>query len=321
MLSRAIAIAAVTAAALAPLAVTPGASPADSGAECPTTYNPNTGTFTLGCSTAGSTGGSTTGDGSTSSSGGGSTVVSKCYVGEFEIPCTIDGSWWSSTHGCYIGPVVPPGNPWYNRPPPGGQTAEDGAWHQCYYPYEPGPHPHVWSNYNPVWIPNGSETADPAQVAHRAVISMKLDPIKIGIVPKSAPGSIGLVGLPVWMWADNPTPATYGPITATATDGPLTVTATGKVTSITWDMADGNKITCTNPGTPYEPRYNTSDSPTCGHRYEKQSTTQPQGAYQITATSHWLIEWSGGGQTGTITLGQTTKPLPIRIGEAQVLNQ
>ena len=51
------------------------------------------------------------------------------------------------------------------------------------------------------------------------------------------------------------------------------------------------------------------------------STDQPDGAYQVTATSHWVVEWTGGGQSGTIEFDLTTDPLPIRIGEAQVLTQ
>ena len=72
---------------------------------------------------------------------------------------------------------------------------------------------------------------------------------------------------------------------------------------------------------PYADHYGKQDSPTCGHRYEKMSTDQPDGAYQVTATSHWVVEWTGGGQSGTIEFDLTTDALPIRIGEAQVLTQ
>jgi hypothetical protein len=51
------------------------------------------------------------------------------------------------------------------------------------------------------------------------------------------------------------------------------------------------------------------------------SSDQPGGAYQVTATSHWVVEWTGGGQSGTIEFDLTTDPLPISIGEAQVLTQ
>ena len=143
----------------------------------------------------------------------------------------------------------------------------------------------------------------------------------IGIVPESGPNRVGLVGLPVWMWVDSPTDDTFGPITASASEGPVWVSATASVSSIVWNMGDGTKVTCTGKGTPYADHYGKQDSPTCGHRYAKMSTDQPEGAYQVTAASHWVVEWTGGGQSGTIEFDLATEPLPIRIGEAQVLTQ
>ena len=60
---------------------------------------------------------------------------------------------------------------------------------------------------------NGTVTIDPVVLANRAIASMDLDPITIGIVPESGPNRVGLVGLPVWMWVDNQTDDTCGPIT------------------------------------------------------------------------------------------------------------
>ena len=194
------------------------------------------------------------------------------------------------------------------------RRTEDGAWHICYWP-PPG------SSWDPVWIQNGEVTIDPVVLAQRAIASMDLDPIQIGIVPESGPNRVGLVGLPVWMWVDSPTDDTFGPITASASEGSVSVSATASVSSIVWDMGDGTTVTCTGEGTPYADHYGKQDSPTCGHRYEKMSTDQPDGAYQVTATSHWVVEWTGGGQSGTIEFDLTTDALPIRIGEAQVLTQ
>lgn len=239
--------------------------------------------------------------------GGGSSTCS--YAGN-EIPCTgPEGSVWNGR--CYVGaPLV-------NQPesgPNGEAIPTEGRWHTCYLaPGVEGP--------AQVWVPVGSQAVDPVTVANRAIASMNLDPITIGIVPESGPDRVGLVGLPVWMWVEDQAPNTYGPITASASQGPVSVTATAKVSSIVWDMGDGTKVTCTGPGTPYEDRYGKQDSPTCGHRYEQMSDDQPDDAYQVTATSHWVVEWSGGGQSGTIELDITTEPLPIRIGEAQVLTQ
>jgi len=235
---------------------------------------------------------------------------SSCNYAGREIPCTgPEGSVWSSKYGCWIGERGPD-----DLVPPEGQTKEDGWWHVCYFP-PPG------SSWEYVWIETGEVGIDPVLLAQRAIASMDLDPIEIGIVPESGPKRVGLVGLPVWMWVDSPTDDTFGPITASASEGTVSVSATANVSSIVWDMGDGTRVTCDGIGTPYADRYGTQDSPTCGHRYDKMSTDQPDGAYQVTATSHWVVKWTGGGQSGTIELDLTTEPLPIRVGEAQVLTQ
>lgn len=272
-------------------------------AECVEVYNPETGEFELDCSDGGGDPGEDGDDG-----GGGSSTCS--YAGN-EIPCTgPDGSVWSSAHGCYVGEAYPADE----TVPPPGQTEEDGAWHICYFP-PPG------SSWELMWIENGTVTIDPVVLANRAIASMDLDPITIGIVPESGPNRVGLVGLPVWMWVDSPTGDTFGPITASASEGTVSVSATASVSSIVWNMGDGTKVNCTGKGTPYADHYGKQASPTCGHRYAKMSDDQPDGAYQVTATSHWVVEWTGGGQSGTIEFDLTTEPLPIRIGEAQVLTQ
>jgi len=247
------------------------------------------------------------GGGSNDPGTGGSSTCT--YAGN-EIPCTgPDGSVWSSKYKCWIGERGPD-----DLVPPEGQTKEDGWWHVCYFP-PPG------SSWEYMWIETGEVGIDPVVLAQRAIASMDLDPIEIGIVPESGANRAGLVGLPVWMWVDSPTDDTFGPITASASEGPVSVSATASVSSIVWNMGDGTKVTCTGKGTPYADHYGKQDSPTCGHRYAKMSTDQPEGAYQVTAASHWVVEWTGGGQSGTIEFDLATEPLPIRIGEAQVLTQ
>lgn len=86
-------------------------------------------------------------------------------------------------------------------------------------------------------------------------------------------------------------------------------------------MGDRTKVNCTGKRTPYADHFGKRASPTCGHRYAKMSSDRPDGAYQVTATSHWVVEWIGGGQSGTIEFDLTTDPLPIRVGEAHVLTQ
>ncbi|MFC0221220.1 hypothetical protein [Nocardioides zeicaulis] len=241
---------------------------------------------------------------------GGGTV--KCFYLGNEVPCENQGAPWSAAHNCWVTRVDP------QDPPPEGKADEDGDWYFC----SPPP-PYIAPTGGPpkVWIEGpATEWVNPGELAARAVASMDLEPIGIGIVPEAGQDRMGLIGLPVWMWVGNPAPNTFGPITRSASAAGVTVTATASVARVVWDMGDGSDpITC-GAGTPYADRYGKSDSPTCGHRYQRTSADQPDGAYQVTATSYWIVEWAGGGMTGQMEF-DLSSVAAIRVGEAQVLTQ
>ena len=150
---------------------------------------------------------------------------------------------------------------------------------------------------------------------------MNLRAIDIGIVPEPGAGSVGLVGMPVWMWARQPDSHTYGPATASASAGGITVTATARVHQITWDMGDGNEVVCRTAGTPYRPSFGKQKSPDCGHVYEKSSSQETSDTFTVTATSDWVVTWEGAGQSGVIRLNGLQRSVEVAIGEAQVLVQ
>jgi hypothetical protein len=169
-----------------------------------------------------------------------------------------------------------------------------------------------------VWLrdpPPGFGGPTPAQLAMRAVELLPLRGPEIGMAP--APGSTGLVGLPVWMWTAV-TAETWGPVSATASVPGLSVTATASATRVVWDMGDGGRVTCANPGTPYTRAVGESDSPTCGHRYSQPSSAEPNASYTVTATTTWDIRWAGGGQSGQLSQTRSSST-SVRIGELQVL--
>lgn len=190
----------------------------------------------------------------------------------------------------------------------------DGAIFDCIVPARIGPGLFVAGWTIQYWAASAPPAPpDPRQLAQQAVAAMKLSAITIGMVPDPRAGSVGLVGMPNWMWVENPGPSTWGPITRRASAAGWTVTATAQVSRVSWDLGDGRVIVC-GAGTPYLDSYGKRSSPTCGHTYTR------QGSYTVRATSQWLVTWSGIGQAGTIPM-DLTQTASVTIGEAQVLRQ
>src|SRR3954453_20440797 len=231
------------------------------------------------------------------------------------VPCYSDTGYWSNAYNCYISaakPTPPAGDPSWQ-----GHKPSDGAVYQCYQP-QTDIDIYIWAADAP---PGSGTGPSPRDVAEAAVKKMGLSAIDIGIAPEPGPDSVGIVGMPVWLWVKDPNAHTYGPATASASAGGITVTATARVQQITWDLGDGTTVVCRGAGTPYQPSYGNKQSPDCGHVYDKSSAHQPGGRYTVTATSDWVITWQGAGQTGTIPLNGLTRSVRITVGEAQVLVQ
>jgi hypothetical protein len=232
------------------------------------------------------------------------------------VPCSKPGYGnWSNAYNCYISPMhpaPPAGDPSWQGHEPG-----DGAVYGCYQPQT--------DMLVPIWAANPPTSAaagpSPREVAQMAIDQLNLTAINIGITPEPGPDSIGLVGMPVWLWAKDPDSHTFGPATASASAGGITVTATARVDQVTWDMGDGDTVTCTTAGTPYTAAYGNKRSPDCGHVYTTSSAAQPDQRYTVTATSDWVITWEGAGQTGIIRLNGLARSVQIAVGEAQVLVQ
>lgn len=225
-----------------------------------------------------------------------------CMWGTHQVPCVTDMGRWYGPRTCYISLAKP-------QPP-----AADPAWQghttgALYYCRAAGG---AFGTPLLIWIGSADPPPDPETLAREAVRQMQLRPISIGIAPGDEPGSMGLVGMPVWLWAESPGAQTMGPISAAASERGFTVRATAKVEQVRWSMGDGGSEVCSGAGTPYETRFGITESPTCGYRFHK------QGTYAVTARSDWVVNWSGIGETGTfrISLSEATQ---VVIGELNVL--
>lgn len=245
-------------------------------------------------------------------SGGGSGVVSCTRAGQ-TVPCESTTGTWSQKYGCYLArehPQPPPSSPAWQ-----GHDPAKGAIYSCDIGV-------VGISGSEVFIPGGrAPTLNPATLAQRIAARLDIHAITIGIVPKPGANRVGLVGMPVWMWVQQPGPTSFGPITDRASAGGITVTVTAKVDQIVWDMGDGHTVTCKSAGTPYRPTYGKKDSPDCGHTYMVSSASQRGGLYAVTASSYWVVTWAGAGQAGTIRLAPMSQRVNIAVGEMQVLAQ
>ena len=238
--------------------------------------------------------------------------VPTCTVLGQPTPCSdpVLGA-WSNDLQCYLKRSSPQPD---SSSPLWGANYPEGAVYDCLDPTSG-----AYSNGARLWLPGPPEQGLTPQHAAEAVVRrMDLRAADIGIVPEDEPGSIGAVGAPVYMWTTRG-PATFGPQVLTGSAGGVTITATAKVDRIVWAMGDGTSVTCRTPGTVYEDRYGFNMSPDCGHRYSRTSAGRPGNAYPITATSYWLVDWTGpAGSAGQIPL-MLSSDTSIQVGELQAL--
>ena len=154
---------------------------------------------------------------------------------------------------------------------------------------------------------------DPRVMAWQILAQIDIRAGEIGLAPTTGNA---LVGMPTWMWVDNPGPTTTGPVTRSTTAQGYTVTIEARLARVVYIMGDGTTVTCSGvdaAGTRYLDRYGMESSPTCGHRYLR------PGSFPVTATSQWEVAWYGIGEAGVIALEvQRSAEVTVREGHAVV---
>ncbi|WP_448812097.1 hypothetical protein [Agromyces bauzanensis] len=229
--------------------------------------------------------------------------------GQYEkVPCTSDRGSWSNASQCYWSYMDP------QMPPPAGADPT-GAWYECsgFGEYVTG----SWLTTPPPGL-----GLTPGQAAARIIQTMTFQGLDIGMAPQVNPDwgyRRSYVGVPIWLWAENRTAQNWGPYVVTATLGGQTITVNAKVTSVLWNMGDGGTVACANEGTEYRLEYGFTNSPTCGYLYERMSRDAATGRFTVTATSQWAVDWTGGGQSGSVPLAATSTDT-VEIRELQSVN-
>lgn len=118
------------------------------------------------------------------------------------------------------------------------------------------------------------------------------------------------VGYPIWLW-------TEGPTTVTSTESAYghTFTLRAHYRSTTFDMGDGKTRQCTDTTVYRKTVKPGAASPTCGYTYLKAAR---DGTYTVTATTHWDVDWSVAGYSGTLP-GTHSASRELRVGELQAI--
>lgn len=245
---------------------------------------------------------------STTAPGSGTAVCHEPNTG-IVVPCYDPKLGWYNGVGCYLkltNPQPPASDPVWNGKPPGTGAIYDAT---CYVMVagvaQLQPMGMTWQ----LTPPGGTVT--PADVAQIAIKKLTMHGPSNGIAPPV--GSYALVGMPVWLWtvddADH-----WGPLTASASAGGITVNATARATGIVWHMGDGNTKSC-GRGT----QYAAGAAPSCTYTYTTTSAHASDQSFSLYGVTTWVITWSGGGQTGTVTTTVQSAPVPVRVESAQAL--
>lgn len=176
--------------------------------------------------------------------------------------------------------------------------------------------------------PTPVSLADVMNVVSSAVAALQVEPIDIGITPQPAStGAVGTVGFNSWLWVNNPSERTVGPVNRTVTSGVITVNLNAVNTGLAVNYGDGLPTippVCPVSSIPYTDAALDLPSPTCNHFLQKSSQGSGSGSDQfaVSVSSLWLVSWSAvtPGQVfgGTIPITPTATT-EVRVGEMQVL--
>lgn len=167
------------------------------------------------------------------------------------------------------------------------------------------------------WLPAAPDAmtrADAEAAARRVLASLGLTAIDLGIHPRGdTVDRMGYVGWHTWLWAESPSDRQWGPVEARATDSGISVSLSARVAEVTWDMGNGEGVTCQRGTAWSEARTQGGRnvaSPDCGYVYAE------DGRYTVTATSDWAVDWSAAGYTGTLPL-TLSRSADVIVGELQ----
>jgi hypothetical protein len=245
--------------------------------------------------------------------------------GGVEVPCN-HPQYGFYSGGCYYGEFPPLVE--VPAPPP-GESAEDGRWYfeRCVANVEEFNGQLVFTFFTVLrwrWFANGEipvALPTPLEVAQDWLANIDLFEVEPALAPPAT--GAALVTLPVWLGVAG-TANTWGPINDTHCLQTVCVSIEAQVATVDWTMGDGASFSCDRdqhevwrPGMNY-----LAPGGNCHHYYQQSSRERPDGKYQITATSNWVVHWEAEASDASGDL-ETSREAAIayEVDEIQVLTR
>ncbi len=152
-------------------------------------------------------------------------------------------------------------------------------------------------------------TVDEAIALVGDLMSQRVPDPELDVSPSVEQGA--LVDFGLWLALANADPIS---VQAGDDDGPW-ARATATVSSTTWDMGNGDDVTCDGSGvaiTSGSPQFYSPDPGPCGYRYP---TTSPYGEpFTLTVTASWAVTWTASdGRSGVSSALARTAGVPYRV--------
>ena len=125
------------------------------------------------------------------------------------------------------------------------------------------------------------------------------------------PDAGGIVNLGLWLAL-----AGQDPVTVRAEAGSLWAEATVTLASTSWDMGNGDIVTCDGPGTPIADT-DTLDEGPCGYTYRQASPDDEPFVMTVTAT--WAVTYRSSGGSGSVGSVDRTASADYDVDEIQTI--
>ena len=164
----------------------------------------------------------------------------------------------------------------------GPGSTPQGAWYvlSCSLPVS------MTGSYSPIWVPSTPTHAAAPSVPGLLQQAFDQAALRHTVINLNPPGE-QVVNVPSWLWI---APSDWTSVVANAAAGNVTATVTARPMSVVWNLGDGNSVTCSGPGTPYDPsKPADAQSTDCSYTWRTSSADQPQGVYIVTATIEYAV--------------------------------